>query len=321
MIVRIVLLAALVLQTALRQPLPAELPASQVAGTGPDAAASISPAAGQAAPQTNPSQIPATQLEERQTQAGRRMRVQFRDVELQALLSALAQNEGLNLSIDPAITGTVSIDLDNVTFEEALDAILTPRGLQYGIDGNLLRVATLQMQSRTFSFDYITTARTLGRNLAANANAGLNAAGVAGAGTGIQSGSSTFLNGTETTNLLADVEDALNSLKSPTGRFVFNRMSGLIFVTDFPQNLDAIGLFLETIQNAVNRQVAIEARFIEVQLNSNTQAGINWNAVLGNSVTLTQELGTVGTFRVGVTTADFNLLFSVLSSQGEVNEK
>ena len=155
------------------QELPRELRSAQVADPRPDSGSGTIAVAGQAGAPANPSQIPAPQLEDRQIQSGGRMRVQFRDVDLRALLSALAQNEVLNLSIDPTISEMVTVDLDNVTLEEALDAILTPRALQYRIDGNLLRVSKLQMQTRTFSFDYVTTARTLGRSLSANATAGL----------------------------------------------------------------------------------------------------------------------------------------------------
>jgi MSHA type pilus biogenesis protein MshL len=243
--------------------------------------------------------------------------------DLRALLSALAQNEGLNLAMDPAITDTITVDLDNVTFLEALDAILTPRGLQFEVDGNLLRVRRLQMQFRTFPFDYITTQRTLGRSISANASAG------GGAGSSLSGGlgggnlgggaSSTSLSGAEVTNLLQDVEVGVTALKSPTGSVIFNKMAGLIFVTDYPQNLNSIEIFLNFVQNAVNRQVVIEARFIEIQLNEDFQAGVNWNAVLGNTVTTSQGLGTSTAFQVGITGADFNVLLNLLSDQGTVN--
>ena len=93
----------------------------------------------------------------------------------------------------------------------------------------------------------------------------------------------------------------------------------MIFVTDFPTNLDTIGLFLETVQNSVNRQVVIEANFIEVQLNETSQAGVNWNLVLGNSFNAAQDLGTAGSVRFGVTHANFNVLLNLLSTQGTVN--
>ena len=101
---------------------------------------------------------------------------------------------------------------------------------------------------------------------------------------------------------------------------IYNTMAGLIFVTDFRPNLDAIGNVVEQIQNAVNRQVVIEARIVEVKLNDNFQAGIDWSAVLGNAGTLTQSFGAPqGGFTGGVSIGDFNALLQTLSTRGEVN--
>lgn len=240
---------------------------------------------------TNPQQIPATQLEQRPLpQLNIPSDVEVRDADLRTVLTALAQAAGLNASIAPDVTGKVTVDLENVTLLQALDAILTPLGLQYEIGGSLLRVARLQMQTRTFSFDYITTQRTVGRSLSTTTVAG---------------GPSTLLTGAETTDLLADIENGLNTLKSENGKIVFHKMSGLIFATDFPRNLDTMQNFLEAVQNVVNRQVVIDARLVEVRLNQESQAGINWPAVLGDSVRVTDE--------------NFSQLLTRLSAHGNVN--
>jgi MSHA biogenesis protein MshL len=289
--------------------------------TNPRVVVAVSP---QAPPPTALPQIPAIQLEERQ-QPGTSFLSQMtvRNADLRAFLSALAQAAGLNLSMPPDITGTVSVDFDNVTLDQALDAVLTPLNLQYRIDGNLLRVFRPEMQTRQFSFDYITTTRTLGRSLSASASAGIGglsgvSAGGLGGG-GVTGGSSTSLSGTETTNLLTDIQTGLDALKSPTGRIIYNKMAGVVFVTDFPRNLDAVEIFLETIQNAVNRQVVIEAKFIEVKLNDDFQAGINWRVVLGNAFTFTQTFADATAVQAAVTHNDFSLIVSALASQGNVN--
>lgn len=290
--------------------LPAELQVSQLENaqlTNQRVVVAVSP---QAPPPGALPQIPAIQLEERQQPgAGFLSRMTVRSAELRAFLSALAQAAGLNLSMAPDITGTVDVDFDNVTLNEALDAVLSPLGLQYQIDGNLLRVSRPQMQRRQFTFDYIRTARTLGRSLSASASAGIGTAG----------GSSASLSGTEETNLLTELDTGLAALKSPAGTIVFNKMAGVIFVTDFPRNLEAIEIFLETVQNAVNRQVVIEAKFVEVKLNDDFQAGINWRMALGKVLTFSQPFAGTTTVQGGVTYKDFNLILSALAFQGNVN--
>ncbi len=327
---KILITSTLTLLLAAQQRLPGTLQISQIEDPSGRANAVVVVGSAQGAVITN-RQLPAAQFEQNpQGQApGGRFTVQFADADLRSVLSALAQYNGLNLVIPPTIMGTVTVDLNNVTLEEALEAILAPRNLQYTVAGNLLRVDVLQMENRTFNFDYITTQRTLSRAVTASSSAGggasfaaggtatgVGAAGVAGGGGG---GSSASISGTESTNLLADVETGLNALKSATGKIVFNRMAGLVFATDLPKNLDAMGLFLETIQGAVHRQVVIEAKVVEVQLNDNSQYGINWSAVFGNALRVEQTLGVQGAIQATATYKDFNAVISALSNQGTVD--
>src|SRR5437870_2328208 len=122
---------------------------------------------------TQQPQLPATQLEQQRQAQGLNATfdVNFRDAPLVPVLNTLAQYAGLNLVIDPDISSIVTIDLKNVTLIQALDAILPPRGLQYRIEGSMLRVEKIQLESRTFKFDYITTQRTLTRSITASATA------------------------------------------------------------------------------------------------------------------------------------------------------
>ena len=283
-------------------------------------------------------QLPATQLEQRpQTQGlNATFDVNFRDAPLVPVLTTLAQYAGLNLVISPDIVGTVTVDLKSVTLLQALDAILPPRGLQYRIDDGMLRVEKVQLESRSFKFDYITTQRSLTRSISASSTAtaggglglGLGttgtatgtALGTAGFGGGGGGGASTSsVSGSERTDLLADIETAMNSLKSPEGKIIFNKMAGIVFVTDYPRYLDQIGFFLETIQTAVHRQVVIEAKVVEVRLDNTSQFGVNWTAVAGQALKLEQPFATTGSFQITATAKEINATINALATQGYVN--
>ncbi|NIS85654.1 MAG: hypothetical protein GWN88_11320, partial [Nitrospinaceae bacterium] len=56
-----------------------------------------------------------------------------RDVDLKTLLLALSQEIDRNIVVDPSIAETVTVDLKQVTLEEALDGLLHPLNLQYGV--------------------------------------------------------------------------------------------------------------------------------------------------------------------------------------------
>jgi MSHA biogenesis protein MshL len=286
-------------------------------------------------------QLPATQLEQRPQAQGlsAAFDVNFRDAALVPVLTTLAQYAGLNLVISPDISGTVTVDLKAVTLIQALDAILLPRGLQYRIEDGLVRVEKVQLESRSFKFDYITTQRSLTRSITASSTAtgaggvGLGAAGLGAipGTTGTATGTTAFgaggsggastasLSGSERTDLLADVETALNSLKSPEGKIIFNKMAGIVFVTDYPRYLDQIGFFLETIQSAVHRQVVIESKVIEVRLDNTSQFGVNWTAVAGQALKLEQPFTTTGGFQITATSKEINATINALATQSYVN--
>ena len=311
----------LALALLIQQPgLPRELNISQIV-TPSGAVASMATPGAQDSAATLGQQLPALQLELEQDAGTNPFDVIVNEGNLRQLLTALSQANGLSLVMDPLITGTVDADLRGVTLEEALAVILEPRGLEYQIEGDLLRVNLPQLETRTYEFDYITTQRSLSRSLSASASAGGGGAGGASVGGGGGGSSSTSISGSESTSLLTDVEADLATLVSPEGRVIYNQLAGLIFATDFRPNLDAIGTYLELIQNAVNRQVVIEARIIEVKLNDNFSAGVDWSAILGTTGTLAQSLGTAvqNGFNFSVSQGGFEALIQTLSTRGEVN--
>ena len=57
-----------------------------------------------------------------------------------------------------------------------------------------------------------------------------------------------------------------------------NQMSGTILVRGMPKELRTIERLLRTMQVNIERQVIIEAKVIDVQLNKDSQQGINWGA-------------------------------------------
>jgi MSHA biogenesis protein MshL len=60
---------------------------------------------------------------------------------------------------------------------------------------------------------------------------------------------------------------------------VVNAQSGVVFARGMPEELRAIGEYLERIHGAAKRQVILEAKIIEVTLSDGFQAGVNWAAV------------------------------------------
>ena len=63
--------------------------------------------------------------------------------DLRAVLRTFADISGLNIVIDPSITGTVDVLLRDVPWDQALDIILKANKLGYAVDGTVVRIAPL----------------------------------------------------------------------------------------------------------------------------------------------------------------------------------
>ena len=95
-----------------------------------------------------------------------------RDANIQDVLLAFSRESDLNIVLDPELSGKVTIDLKRVTLKEALDAILTPLGWTYRIDGKFIKVSRPQMETRLFTLNYIATKRTGKREVYASTSSG-----------------------------------------------------------------------------------------------------------------------------------------------------
>lgn len=91
-------------------------------------------------------------------------------------------------------------------------------------------------------------------------------------------------------------------------RLIVNPAAGTILVTASPRVLDEVNLFLDSFESAIQRQVRIEAKFVEVVLDREHTFGINWSAV--------QSFGDFGVNLRSSSTGSGGLEFS-LSHGGE----
>lgn len=65
----------------------------------------------------------------------------LKDVEIRDALRAFAELERFNLVIDPEVRGSVTVRLENVRWEDAMDVILRSNGLGWVLVGNVVRAA------------------------------------------------------------------------------------------------------------------------------------------------------------------------------------
>jgi type IV pilus secretin PilQ/predicted competence protein len=105
--------------------------------------------------------------------SGEPVSVNLKDVDLKDFFRLIHEISGLNVVVDPTVKGTLTIVLDEVPWDQALDIVLKNNDLDKQVDGNVLRIATKATlkkeaeQSRDLAkaqaeaIDLVTTTRTL----------------------------------------------------------------------------------------------------------------------------------------------------------------
>jgi MSHA biogenesis protein MshL len=259
-------------------------------------------------PEEKLKEIVVPQMEEAKKVPDKLFSIYARDSNIQDVLLAFSKESDLNIIIDPELNGKVTIDLKRVTLKEALEAILSPLGWTYRIDGKFIKVSRPQMETRLFTLNYIATKRTGRREVYATTSSGggLETSSLPGQQVALSPGGArtgyTDLISVDEVDLWKEIQKGLEGLifgtieKETTAekdkmtwtrvdekgrKLIINKSTGIIMVTDYPLNLNRIASYLETAEGSSQRQVSIQAKIMEVILSDNHQEGINWNVIQG----------------------------------------
>jgi len=97
-------------------------------------------------PAPNPPQQSATMQAQQSTSAthytGEPIGFDMKDVDLQDFFRLIHEISGLNVVLDPSVKGTLTLDLRDVPWDQALDIVLKNNGLDKQLDNNVLRIAS-----------------------------------------------------------------------------------------------------------------------------------------------------------------------------------
>ena len=236
-----------------------------------------------------------------------RFNVAFNNVPAQQFFHSLAAGTRYNMLVHPEVSGNITANLRDVTMAEALDAVRELYGYDYRIEGTRIYIRPLTIQSRMFQVNYLTAQRMGMSNLrvsstsvadVANNNYGNNSNGSNNNNNNNQQNNNNQDNNNQggQTGRLRDASNVMTrtdsdfwkelklSLETLVGgkeggrSVVISPQSGVIVVRAMPDELRAVDRDLRATQLSVERQVILEAKILEVELNSGFQSGINWAA-------------------------------------------
>jgi type IV pilus assembly protein PilQ len=194
---------------------------------------------------------------------GEPISLNLKDADLKDVLRTFAQLTGLNMAIDPSVTGSVTVDFVDVPWDQALELILRQNSLAYILEGNVMRIGTAARLAEE-----------------AEANRRLT--------------ESERLNVPLTTvgfklsyARAADVSALLKEMASPRARIIVDTRTNQLIISEIPVYLQTMRNLIESV-DVPTRQVVIEARIVETTKNFAQQYGINW----GFRSTMDPSLGT-----------------------------
>ena len=191
-----------------------------------------------------------------------------------------------SMLVHPDVTGSISVNLKDVTVLEALDAIRELYGYDYKLEGTRIYIQPLTLQTHVFQVNYLMSQRkgtseiTVTSGSISNTSSGNS--GTAGSTTSPTTTAtalqSSKISTTSNTDFWGELKAALTTIVgTENGRsLVVSPQSGVVVVKAMPTELRAVAQYLRATQISVDRQVILEAKIIEVKLSDGSQSGINW---------------------------------------------
>ncbi|HEY5799146.1 MAG TPA: secretin N-terminal domain-containing protein [Burkholderiaceae bacterium] len=220
-----------------------------------------------------------------------RFSVQFNNIPAQQFFMSIVSGTRYNMLVSPEVSGTITMHLKDVTLFDVLDAARDMYGYDYVVDGTRVQIKPLTLQTRLFQINYLTGSRKSTSDIRVSStsvgNAGTSGQGAAGGsqqnqqqGANGQQGQidSSRISTTNTSDFWTDLKLALDAIvgKEAGRSVVVSPQSGVVVIKAMPDELRSVAQYLKATQLSVDRQVILEAKILEVQLNDNFQSGINW---------------------------------------------
>lgn len=242
-----------------------------------------------------------------------RFNVAAANVDVADFFTSLVADTDYSVAIHPAVSGQITLDLKQVTLNEAFAVIEQLYGYHIQQVGSIYKVMPGGLRTETIPVNYLLMQRSgsssisvtaggisssqngnsngnsnnnqnsyqgnnnqSGNNQNGNNQNGQNGQNGQGNGSSVQSSSET--------DFWKDLKEAITGVmgSGPDRAVVVSPQAGLVTVRGLPAEIEAVRAYLGQTEASLQRQVILEVKIIEVTLNDDYQQGINWSQIAGS---------------------------------------
>lgn len=182
---------------------------------------------------------------------GRRVTLEFSDADIRKIFQLIAEVSNLNFLVGDDVSGTISIKLVNVPWDQALDVILENKGLGMQRDGNIVQIRP-KSKIQTLADEEQAMKRAKERAMELKTEVfDINFATV------------------------SDISNQFNALKSERGTISQDSRTNRVIVKDIEPNIIEMRSLLKSL-DLPEKQVLIEARIVEASSDFTRDIGVQW---------------------------------------------
>jgi type IV pilus assembly protein PilQ len=193
---------------------------------------------------------------------GERLTLNFQDLETRAVLQLIADFSDLNIVVSDTVQGSVTLRLQNVPWDQALDIVMTTKGLDMRRNGNVIIVAPAE-------------------EIAAREQADLEAQQALQTLEPLRSEfiQVNYAKASELAELIRGAGAGMNSLLSERGSVAIDVRTNTLLVNDTGRSLENIRRLVTTLDIPV-RQVSIETRVVIVNDDYSRDLGVRFGSTV-----------------------------------------
>lgn len=224
---------------------------------------------------------------------GRKISMDFQDVEIRRVLQMIANYVGVNIVTSDAVTGNVSLRVQDVPWDQALSIMLKSKGLSQRRDGKVIWVAPTtevvkqETEEAKAYAQSITLAPIVTSIIQLNYANAVEMAKLIGM-EGVENDANSDFNRQHMMNRMnANGDDS--RLLSPRGAVSSDSRTNTLIVVDTQQKVDEIKRIMSQLDIPV-RQVMVEARIVRATTNFSKSMGVKWGIAKDGSQSMAANM-------------------------------